>query len=318
MKKKIIKSISMTFTGLATVIVVLISMSRVAKADVEISYNEENKTVIVDYLNTSPVVPGDFLNSPIAERHNQINGGVFYAKVYWAHKDNKDNEDGLYPFGDDWFALDEGSDIFKAEKTYVLLILAGIDGVNGPEPSEMKFIVNGREYETSVLLDRPQNAYTIVMLRSSNPAPTLEPKKEKTIEEAKPVDGDLFKSEEPYGTVGVANSRIGDLKVHKVNAITKHNQKFLADTFANGYGKKARILTTVSVHPRRDLVNENGNMEELIYANLEKKVQTVYAVCYNQTDKAYYLMGTLDENGVARFPNFILRDATNITIFVLE
>lgn len=315
MKKKIIKSISMTFTGLATVIVVLISMSRVAKADVEISYNEENKTVIVDDLNTSPVVPGDFLNSPIAERHNQINGVDFCAKVYWAHKDN---EERRYPFGDDYWSLDEGSDIFKAEKTYGIIISASIEGENAPEPSEMKFIVNGREYETSVLLDIPNTAYTIVMLRSSNPAPTLEPKKEKTIEEAKPVDGDLFKSEEPYGTVGVANSRIGDLKVHKVNAITKHNQKFLADTFANRYGKKARILTTVSVHPRRDLVNENGNMEELIYSNLENKTQTVYAVCYNQTDKAYYLMGTLDENGVARFPNFILRDATNITIFVLE
>lgn len=315
MKKKIIKSISMTFTGLATVIVVLISTSRVAKADVEISYNEENKTVIVDDLNTSPVVPGDFLNSPIAERHNQINGVDFCAKVYWAHKDN---EERLYPFGDDYWSLDEGSDIFKAEKTYGIIISASIEGENAPEPSEMKFIVNGREYETSVLLDIPNTAYTIVMLRSSNPAPTLEPKKEKIIEEAKPVDGDIFKSEEPYGTVGVANSRIGDLKVHKVNAITKHNQKFLADTFANGYGKKARILTTVSVHPRRDLVNENGNMEELIYSNLENKTQTVYAVCYNQTDKAYYLMGTLDENGVARFPNFILRDATNITIFVLE
>ena len=158
------------------------------------------------------------------------------------------------------------------------------------------------------------------------PTPTPEPKKEDVKEDKeepkkeKDVDRDTFKSEEPYGTAGVTNtnSKIGDLKVHKVNAITETNQKFLADAFAKQHGKKARILTTVSVHPRRALGVDNGKKEALIYANLEKNPQTVYAVCYNQTDKAYYLSGTLDKDGVATFPDFILRDATNITIFVLE
>lgn len=139
-------------------------------------------------------------------------------------------------------------------------------------------------------------------------------------EEVKDVDHDTFKSEAPYGTAGVTNtnSKIGDLKVHKVNSITETNQKLLADAFAKQYGKKARILTTVSLHPRRELGVDNGKKESLIYSNLEKKPQTVYAVCYNQTDKAYYLTGTLDKDGVATFPDFILRDATNVTIFVLE
>ena len=155
------------------------------------------------------------------------------------------------------------------------------------------------------------------------PTPTPEPKKAETVEKEKPakeVDRDTFKSEVPYGTAGItnSNSKVGDLKVHKVNSITETNQKFLADAFAKQHGKRARILTTVSLHPRRELGVDNGKKESLIYSNLEKKPQTVYAVCYNQTDKAYYLTGTLDKDGVATFPDFILRDATNVTIFVLE
>ena len=155
------------------------------------------------------------------------------------------------------------------------------------------------------------------------PTPAPAPKKAETVEKEKPakeVDRDTFKSEEPYGTAGItnSNSKVGDLKVHKVNSITETNQKFLADAFAKQHGKKARILTTVSLHPRRELGVDNGKKESLIYSNLEKKPQTVYAVCYNQTDKAYYLTGTLDKDGVATFPDFILRDATNVTIFVLE
>ena len=171
-------------------------------------------------------------------------------------------------------------------------------------------------------------AYTWIFINSKpaptpDPTPTPEPKKAETVEKEKPakeVDRDTFKSEAPYGTAGItnSNSKVGDLKVHKVNAITETNQKFLADAFSKQHGKRARILTTVSLHPRRELGVDNGKKESLIYSNLEKNPQTVYAVCYNQTDKAYYLTGTLDKDGVATFPGFILRDATNITIFVLE
>ena len=54
------------------------------------------------------------------------------------------------------------------------------------------------------------------------------------------------------------------------------------------------------------------------YTNADDVAQPVYAVCYNQTDKAYYISGILDSNGVANLNDFILRDATNVTIFVLE
>ena len=164
--------------------------------------------------------------------------------------------------------------------------------------------------------------YTCTIL-TPDPTPAPEPKKAEIEEKEKPakeVDRDTFKSEAPYGTAGItnSNSKVGDLKVHKVNAITETNQKLLADAFAKQHGKRARILTTVSLHPRRELGVDNGKKEDLIYSNLEKNPQTVFAVCYNQTDKAYYLTGTLDKNGVATFPDFILRDATNVTIFVLE
>ena len=153
------------------------------------------------------------------------------------------------------------------------------------------------------------------------PAPSKsDDKKESKKEKVKDIDRDTFKSEAPYGTAGVTNtnSLIGDLKVHKVNGTIENNQKLLADAFAKQSGKKARILTTVSLHPRRELGVDNGKKEALIYSNLEKNAQPVYAVCYNETDKAYYLTGTLDKDGVATFPNFILRDATNVTIFVLK
>lgn len=155
------------------------------------------------------------------------------------------------------------------------------------------------------------------------PTPTPTPSKSEDKKEATKeaiVDHDTFKSEAPYGTVGVTNnnSKIGDLKVHKVTAITEANQKLLANYYAQTIGKKARILTTVSVHPRRDLGADNGKIETLIWNNLEKKVQPVYAVCYNQKDGAYFISGTLDANGTAKLNNFVLRDATNVTIFVLE
>ena len=134
------------------------------------------------------------------------------------------------------------------------------------------------------------------------------------------VDKDTCKSEAPHNTAGVSNtnSKIGDLKVHTVNATTEANQKLLVNSFAAQQGKRARILVNASVHPRRELGVDAGKKEVLSWANLEKVAQPVYAVCYNETDKAYYISGVLDNNGVANLNDFILRDATNVTIFVLE
>lgn len=152
------------------------------------------------------------------------------------------------------------------------------------------------------------------------PEPVSEPCNTKQKEAPVPVDADTFKSEVPHGTACVANanSKVGDLKVHKIDTKTEVNQKALADAFAVQHGKKAKILVSTSVYPRRELGVDAGKKEAIMWANLDKKVQPVYAVCYNQTDKAYYLAGTLDKNGVATLPNFVLRPATNITIFTLE
>lgn len=152
------------------------------------------------------------------------------------------------------------------------------------------------------------------------PEPVSEPCSTKQKEAPAPVDADTFKSEVPHGTACVANanSKVGDLKVHKIDAKTEVNQKALADAFAAQHGKKAKILVSTSVYPRRELGVDAGKKEAIMWANLDKKVQPVYAVCYNQTDKAYYLAGTLDKNGAATLPNFVLRPATNITIFTLE
>ena len=130
-------------------------------------------------------------------------------------------------------------------------------------------------------------------------------------------------SEVPYGTVLMLNTEdksvLQDMKVHPVTTKTKTNQEFLTESYAKKLGKKARIILTKSIHPRNLLLKDQlGAKMILKWINLEKKAQPIYAVCYNETDKAYYLTGTLDANGTAVFNDFIAREATNITIFVLE
>lgn len=136
-------------------------------------------------------------------------------------------------------------------------------------------------------------------------------------------DFDKNKSEVKYGTVFMHDKdnvkNFIDMKVFTPDIRTKQNQQLLAMIYAQNIGKKARILDTKTIHPRNILfTTEVGAKKFLTWINLEKKAQTVYAVCYNNTNKAYYLEGTLNENGVAVFPDFIANEATNITLFVLE
>ena len=137
------------------------------------------------------------------------------------------------------------------------------------------------------------------------------------------VDLDTNKSEVKYGTVFMHNKddvkNFTDMKVFTPDARTKLNQQLLAMMYAQNAKKNARILDTKSIHPRNKLLaTELGTKKFLTWVNLEKKAQPVYAVCYNNVNKAYYLTGTLNANGVAVFPDFIANDATNITIFTLE
>lgn len=137
------------------------------------------------------------------------------------------------------------------------------------------------------------------------------------------IDLDTNKSEVKYGTVFIHNKdnvkSFIDMKVFTPDARTKQNQQLLAMMYAQNAGKKARILETKSIHPRNTLLSTEVVAKKfLTWGNLEKKAQTVYAVCYNDVNKAYYLTGTLNANGVAVFTDFIANDETNITIFVLE
>ena len=162
------------------------------------------------------------------------------------------------------------------------------------------------------------------------PAPTPAPQNNSSDDEAdddktesKYKDPDTNKSEVPYETVSILNSEdksfLQDMKVYPVDTRTKSNQEFLAQYYAKKLGKKVRIFFTKSIYPRNPLAKDQlGKKMIFKWKNLEKKAQPIYAVCYNETDKTYYLSGTLDANGTAVFNDFIVRDATNITLFVLE
>ena len=131
------------------------------------------------------------------------------------------------------------------------------------------------------------------------------------------IDHDTFKSEAPSKTV-IASDTLGakqfyDLKVHAADERTKANQELLAKYYV---GANAKVLLTENIYPNRDLsTTENGSLQILTWANLPKnQAGPVYAVVYNQTDKAYVINGTLDANGTAVFTGFKLRPASTITI----
>ena len=131
------------------------------------------------------------------------------------------------------------------------------------------------------------------------------------------IDHDTFKSEAPSKTV-IASDTLGakqffDLKVHAADERTKANQELLAKYYV---GANAKVLLTENIYPNRDLsTTENGSLQTLTWNNLPKnQAGPVYAVVYNQTDKAYVINGTLDANGTAGFAGFKLRPASTITI----
>ena len=142
-------------------------------------------------------------------------------------------------------------------------------------------------------------------------------------EEEELKDSDTYKSCLPAKSImarSAANaSHIDDLKVHELSASDAANQKFLADSFATK-GKNVKIIASFGVFPRRDLaIGENGSAQTLIWNNLSYKTpNTVHAVCYNTTDGAYVINGTIDDKGVAVLTGFKLRPVTNVTLYVEE
>ena len=131
-----------------------------------------------------------------------------------------------------------------------------------------------------------------------------------------------FKKNYTYtvGIKGAESGALSDFKVHNVDSGTEANQQFLVDHYAlRTMSKVSKIFSTVKLCSSVPL-GEIGKKVTLSFSGFEKgKTQVIYAACYNSTLKeAYYLMGTLDTDGVVTFDNFILDNDTNITVFAIE
>ena len=131
---------------------------------------------------------------------------------------------------------------------------------------------------------------------------------------------DIIKSEVLPGTVltGIIGGAPIEMKVFSLDGVTNANQYFLAQYYMKGIGKKAKILLSKNVCLGRELTaGENGILSTFTWKNLDvKQGQVVYAVCYNQKEHAYLISGIADSKGTVTFNNFVLRPATNITIFI--
>ena len=152
-----------------------------------------------------------------------------------------------------------------------------------------------------------------------------EVKKEEPKEEPKSephVEADTYKSSLPSKSL-ISNTVIDlkqtyELKAHEMSDRDTFNQSLLVFYNAALHGKKAKIIANYGIFPNRNLkVSENGLMQIITWSNLDYKIPgNVYAVCYNQTDGAYVISGTIDERGTAKLMNYKLRPATNITLYV--
>ena len=140
------------------------------------------------------------------------------------------------------------------------------------------------------------------------------------------IDYDTYKSELPSQTVLVRlNKNYGsdykmDMKAHAPSKATAANQALLADAFAKSYNKTKNILWSWDIFAKRDLtLSENGGRYDItVNTKVTGQAGTVYMECYSPEDKAYTLVGTMDDKGVATFDNFILRPAVSATIFSLK
>lgn len=160
--------------------------------------------------------------------------------------------------------------------------------------------------------------YNKIILR---PYGKIEDDQEPTKQEPVYIDRDTYKSELPAGTIMSYNAtdrtKMIDLKVHETEKQNAANQQLLADAYMKTLGAKgANMIITKDIFPYRELAAaENGTKQELRWKNTGLPAGTVvYAVCYNQTDRVYYLQGIVDKDGTAVFENFIVREATTVSI----
>lgn len=140
------------------------------------------------------------------------------------------------------------------------------------------------------------------------------------------IDYDTNKSELPSHSVmmgsSVGASDCQDMKVHMLDAVTSVNQAFLVNDYASKIDacKTVKILANYGVYTRGSLpVTEAGKSKTLAVADLSVNPgEQIFAVCYNETDKAYLIQGIVNENKVIILNGFIARENTNVTIFALE
>lgn len=137
------------------------------------------------------------------------------------------------------------------------------------------------------------------------------------------VDRDTYKSDYPVGEVVCYDSpdmkKAIDFKVHAAEKRSVDNQQLLTNSYMSALGKAgAGIVLTKDIFPYRDLtLNEKGSKQILHWKNTGITPGTnVYAVCYNQTDGAYLISGTVNKDKVAIFDQFSVREASTVSIVI--
>ncbi|MCQ2749922.1 MAG: hypothetical protein MJ246_08330 [Clostridia bacterium] len=160
--------------------------------------------------------------------------------------------------------------------------------------------------------------------KPSNPQPYVEPfmlpQRESTNNES------LVLNYNPYVAVdanekssAVTCSVLGNsynVHVHDLNTNTASNQEMLARFYAND----AVILSNNCYVFGDECSFLYGNDAQLVISGIPRPSisSKVYAICYNQADKAYVIQGYYDYKGNVVFDDFILRSQTNVTIFISE
>ena len=134
-----------------------------------------------------------------------------------------------------------------------------------------------------------------------------------------------LKSELPVGTITCINTQkqdeIWDLKAFSPSETSTVNQSILANAYTQElHGKNAKIIMIKDIYPRQNLsAIESGNHCMMYWKNIGLPNSTcVYAVVYTEADGVYYLQSNVNEEGDIVFEDFILRDASTISLFTID
>lgn len=181
---------------------------------------------------------------------------------------------------------------------------------NKNEPASTKFV-------GLAVMGKPDPSYkeSIIIYTNEDSAPASQ---------SVQIDYDTNKSELPsHSVMTISPTNVSDymdMKIHKLDVTTSSNQELLANFYAAQKGKKANVVASYGVFSRRSLSKEeDGSARILACFNLAYKTPgVIYAVCYNQTIGAYLLSGTVDKDGMAVFNNYLLKEASNVTLFTMK